>query len=98
MATLHIEHAVTDFASWKQAYDSFGEDRKSGGVRSERVRRPVGEANRVVIDLDFDSVQSAKGFLAFLETQVWPGASVMSGPAHAVVLVDQEDGHVDYAQ
>lgn len=91
MATLHIEHAVTDFASWKQAYESFGENRKSGGVRSERVRRPVGEANRVVIDLDFDSVASASAFLAFLETEVWPDASVMSGSAHARILVDQDE-------
>jgi hypothetical protein len=90
MATLHIEHAVTDFASWKQAYDTFSSNRASGGVRSERVRHPAGDPNQVVIDLDFDSVESAQGFLAFLQTQVWPGASVMSGPAQAVILVDPD--------
>ena len=40
MAILHIEHAVTDFASWKEAYDAFADSRKSAGVKSERVPAP----------------------------------------------------------
>lgn len=91
MATLHIEHAVTDFASWKEAYDAFADGRESAGVSSERVRRPVGQPNQVMIDLDFDSVGPAKGFLEFLETQVWPSASTMSGATRAIILTDFDE-------
>jgi hypothetical protein len=91
VATLHIEHAVTDFASWKEAYDTFADSRKSAGVSAERVRRPVGQPNQVMIDLDFDSVGPAKGFLEFLETQVWPSASTMSGAPRADVLTDFDE-------
>jgi hypothetical protein len=91
MATLHIEHAVTDFASWKEAYDAFADSRKSAGVGSERIRRPVGEPNQVMIDLDFNSVGPAQGFLEFLETQVWPAGAHMSGATRAVILTDHDE-------
>lgn len=79
MVTLHIEHPITDYETWRKAFDAFAAARRNAGVRAECLRRPVGEPRYIVIGLDFDSAKEAESFLAFLTTQVW--ASPSSAPA-----------------
>ena len=68
MATLHIEHPITDFGTWKAAFDRFAEAREKSGVRGHRILRPVDDAHYVVIDLDFQTASEAEKFLGFLQT------------------------------
>ena len=75
MTTLHIEHAVTDFDTWNAAFSRFAEARQQAGVRQQRVQRPVGDPNYVVIDLDFDSTDDAAAFLSFLQATVWTSST-----------------------
>ncbi|MDJ0345359.1 hypothetical protein QMK19_21170 [Streptomyces sp. H10-C2] len=70
MCTLHIEHAITDFAVWKGAFDRFAPVRKEAGVRRYRVQRPVDDPAYVVVGLDFDTAEQAEEFLGFLRTRV----------------------------
>jgi hypothetical protein len=72
MSTLHIEHAITDFNTWKSAFDRFAEIRQSSGVRHHRVQRPLDDQRYVVVSLDFDTSQQAEAFLRFLRENVWP--------------------------
>ena len=81
MATLHIEHAITDLATWRTAFDRFAGRRRAGGVRGERVQQPVDDTHYVVVDLDSPTRAEAEQFLAFLESTVW--ASRDSSPALA---------------
>jgi hypothetical protein len=81
MATLHIEHPITDFGTWKAAFDRFAEAREKSGVRGHRILRPVDDAHYVVIDLDFQTVGEAERFLDFLRTTVW--SSSQNAPALA---------------
>lgn len=71
MATLHIQHAVTDFDTWTSAFQRFAEARRNAGVRAQRIQRPVDDQKYVVIELDFDSAAEARSFQGFLTTQVW---------------------------
>ena len=71
MVTLQIEHPVTDFETWSQAFGQFSEARGQAGVRGHRVRRPVDDRKYVVVDLDFDDLPSAESFLGFLKANVW---------------------------
>ena len=71
MPTLHIEHPITDFATWRAAFDRFAEARRAAGVRGHRLQQPVDDPRYVVIDLDFDTVDQAASFLQFLQTTVW---------------------------
>ena len=71
MATLHIQHPITDFDTWEGAFNQFADARASAGVRAHRVQRPVDDSRFVVIDLDFDSIDEAQSFLSFLSTRVW---------------------------
>jgi hypothetical protein len=71
MATLHIEHPVTDFATWNAAFARFAERREQAGVRQQRILQPVDDPAYVVVDLDFDTVAEAEKFLGFLQETVW---------------------------
>ena len=70
MATLHVENLVHDFDGWKAAFDKFESFRAERGVRAYRVSRSVDEPNRVLVDLDFDSVADATTFREALE-RIW---------------------------
>jgi hypothetical protein len=89
MATLHIEHAITDLATWQAAFDRFAQHRAAAGVVAHRITQPVDDDHYVVLQLDFSSADRAAAFRGFLETQVWstpansPG---LAGSPRAVVL------------
>jgi hypothetical protein len=89
MPTLHIEHAITEFDTWKSAFNRFADVRRDAGVRSERVQRPVEDPNYVVIDLDFDSTEEAEAFLLFLNTKIWgtrENAPALAGAPETTIL------------
>lgn len=79
MPTLHIEHPITDYATWKTQFDRFADVRAQSGVRGRRVQQPVDDPHYVVLDLDFGTTSEATTFLEFLRTKVW--ASREQSPA-----------------
>lgn len=79
MPTLHIEHAISDFDTWRSAFARFAEVRAQAGVRGQTVRRPVDDPRYVMIDLDFDTAEAAENFRTFLQQRVW--SSSESAPA-----------------
>ena len=89
MATLHIEHAITDLAAWLGAFGRFAEARKNAGVKAQRVHQPVDDDRYICVELDFATVDEAQAFKRFLETKVWasPDASPgLAGTPRARVL------------
>ncbi|HUP70185.1 MAG TPA: hypothetical protein VM142_10275 [Acidimicrobiales bacterium] len=60
MTALRIEHAITDYDTWKGAFDRAAPFREQSGVRSYRIQRPVDDVNYLMIDLDFDDVAGAE--------------------------------------
>jgi len=79
MATLHIEHPISDLETWLGAFGRFAEARKKAGVRAERIAQPVDDDHYIYVALDFDTVEKAEAFRRFLETTVW--ASAEASPA-----------------
>ena len=71
MHLLQIEHPISDFDTWKGAFDSFADFRKQSGVRRYRVFQPNENPNYVIIELEFDSSSEAEAFLAALRRNVW---------------------------
>ena len=89
MPTLHIEHAISDFGVWQQAFTRFDAARQQAGVRSHQVRRPVDD-HYVVIDLDFDTVDQAERFRDFLREKVWSSSAnspALVGSPETTILV-----------
>lgn len=70
MATLHIEHPITDLKTWLDAFARFETTRQRAGVRAQRVRQPVDDDKYIYITLDFDTIEEAAAFKRFLETTV----------------------------
>ena len=81
MPTLLIEHSISDFATWHEAFTRFATRREEGGVLGERIMQPVDDPRYVIVDLDFATLEEAQRFQQFLETQVW------STPANSPALV-----------
>jgi hypothetical protein len=71
MVTLHIEHPISDYDTWRAAFDAVAEARRAAGVSAERIGRPVDDERYIVVDLDFASRDQAAGFLDFLESKIW---------------------------
>jgi hypothetical protein len=91
LATLHIEHPITDLRTWLGAFARFEAAREKAGVRAHRVRQPLDDDHYIYVDLDFDTIEEAVGFQEFLETTVWasPEASpALGGSPRARVLTD----------
>ncbi len=83
MSTLRIEHAITDYGTWKAAFDGFAEVRAGAGVRAHAIRRPLDDAGYLMLDLEFDTVDAAESFARFLHERVW--SSPDAAPALAGV-------------
>jgi hypothetical protein len=79
MATLHIEHAITDLPTWLSAFSRFGEARASAGVRQTRIHQPVDDDRYIYVQLDFDDVEAATAFLSFLRATVWASPKASPG-------------------
>ena len=80
MTTLHIEHPIHDFDTWKAAFDRDPADRSRSGVRRYRILRPIDDPNYVMIDLEFDSSRAAEALLAALR-ELWQSPAAMSALA-----------------
>ena len=80
MPTLRIEHSISDFRTWYDAFGRYAARREEGGVLSERIMQPVDDPHYVYIDLEFATLAAAQHFQQFLEIQVW------SNPANSPAL------------
>jgi hypothetical protein len=95
MATLHIEHPITDLETWLGAFGRFAEARSKAGVTAQRVHQPIDDDKYILVELDFGSAEQAEAFKGFLETKVWssPEASPgLGGTPRARVLTAVSTG------
>jgi hypothetical protein len=92
-ATLHIEHAITDYPTWKEAFDRFADARRQAGVMAHRIRFLEEDPRQIVIDLDFDAPAPAHAFSAFLHERVWGtgNAPALVGAPTTRVLVEKSE-------
>ena len=88
MPTLLIEHSISDFATWNDAFARFAARRKEGGVMREQIMQPVDDPHYVIIELEYTTLDRARKFQQFLETQVW------STPANSPALVGSPQARI----
>lgn len=74
MTTLRIEHGISDYGTWKAAFDRDPVDRSGSGVRRYAIHRPVDDAHYILLDLEFDTADDAEALLAKLHN-VWRSAT-----------------------
>ncbi len=74
MIILHIEHPISDFDTWKKAFESDPAGRERSGVRRYQILRPIEDPNYVIIDLEFENTMAAEVLLAKMR-EVWQSAA-----------------------
>lgn len=87
MHVLRIQHAVSDFDSWKQVFDSDPLGREKSGVRRHQVTRATDDPNLVMIDLEFDDLAAASEMQTALQG-LWgriAGDGLISGPSAQIL-------------
>jgi len=62
MITMFAKHKVSDFNTWKQAYDEFAPVRKEMKVTGASVLRDVSDPNSVTITHIFNDLDAATSF------------------------------------
>jgi hypothetical protein len=77
---LYARHEVTDYATWRKAYDGFGVTRKKLGVTAQAVYRSVDDPNDITITHDFASADKAKAFAASPELKAAMEKAGVKGP------------------
>jgi len=78
-ATLHIEHAITDLATWLTAFAGFADARSNAGVTTQRIHPPLDDDRYIYIELDINEVGQAESCKRFLETRVWSSPEASPG-------------------
>lgn len=93
MYILRIEHPVSSYEGWKQAFDSDPVGRQKSGVRRYQISRPIDDANYVMIDLEFDTASEAEALLAAMRN-VWnrvTGKIMMNPQARIVEVIEAKE-------
>lgn len=88
MYVLRIEHAVTDYAAWKAAFDNDPIGRARSHVLRYRILRPVDDPGFAMIDLEFEDERDAEAAHAALR-EVWGRVTVMQDPRARIVRVEE---------
>ena len=63
MIPIIIRHKVKDYSTWKSAFDSFAEYRKTSGEKSYRILHPSTDPNDLVLFFEWESTEKAETFL-----------------------------------
>ena len=61
MTTLAVRHTVSDFDTWKSAFDGHASVRSSHGSTGERI---LHDGNAILVLIDFPDAASAQSFMA----------------------------------
>ena len=63
MTRMFVRHPVSDFATWKQAYDDFEDERSGMGVTGDAVFQSASDPNDVTVWHDFATLDAARSFV-----------------------------------
>lgn len=81
MVRMFVRHPVSDFTTWKAAYDAFDEERRGMGVVGDAVFQAADDPNDVTAWHDFESLEAAQAFAGSPRLrEVMAGAGVAGPP------------------
>lgn len=83
MVKMFVRHLVSDYVTWRQAYDHFDEERTRMGVQGAAVYRSVDDPNDITVTHDFDTIEVAR---AVAEAPRLKELMAVAGVAHPPVV------------
>ena len=63
MATLFVRHQVSDYAKWREVYQTLSATQKQGGVVAESVYRNEDDPNDITVTHEFATLDQARAFV-----------------------------------
>lgn len=63
MVRLYVRHPVSDYATWRQAYDDFDAERRGMGVTGAAVYQSLDDPNDITVSHDFADRDAAQSFV-----------------------------------
>ena len=83
-----IHHEVADFLAWKAAFDSHLDWRRKQGERGYRIYRSAGDANSLTLLFEWESLESARAFMASDELKTKMAGAGVKGAPHVDFLTE----------
>ena len=80
MATMFVRHKVSDYDSWKRAYDEFASVRKEKGLTAASVHRDPNDPDIIIVMHQFKDMNAAKGFANSEDLKSAMAKGGVSGP------------------
>jgi len=81
MTTMFVRHTVSNYETWRKAYDEFASIQKSKGVTGQSVYQATDNPNDITVTHEFASVQAAQAFVNSDELKsAMQNAGVMGAP------------------
>ena len=88
MIHLLIHHEVSDYPAWKAIFDSNLDWRHKQGEHSCRIFRSAGNVNDLTLFLEWDSLDSARAFIASDELKAKMAKAGVKGPPKVDFLTE----------
>jgi len=88
MINVLIHHEVADYTAWKAVFDSNLDWRHKHGERSCRIFRSAGNVNDLTLFFEWDSLDSARAFLASDELKAKMASAGVKGPPQVDFLTE----------
>lgn len=88
MITVLIHHEVADYSAWKAAFDSALEWRHKHGERNCRIFRSSGNVNDLTLFFEWESLESARTFIASDELKAKMANAGVKEPARVDLLTE----------
>jgi quinol monooxygenase YgiN len=81
MTTMFVRHTVSDYKTWRKAYDEFTPIQKAKGVTAQAVYRAADNPNDITVTHEFASVEAAEAFAKSAELKsAMQSAGVAAAP------------------
>jgi len=88
MINVLIHHEVADYTAWKAIFDSNLDWRHKHGERSCRIFRDAGNVNDLTLFFEWDSLDSARAFIASDELKAKMAKAGVKGPPRVDFLTE----------
>lgn len=80
MIRMFVRHPVTDYATWRKAYDDFDAERRTMGVTGAAVFQAADDPNDLTIWHDFGTLEAAQAFVSSDRLKTVMESAGVAGP------------------
>ena len=81
MTTMFVRHKVSDYKTWRKAYDAFAPIQKAHSVQAAAVYQAADDPNDVTVTHEFPTLAAAQGFASSEDLKkAMHGAGVLGAP------------------